>query len=161
MTERSRRVSQRHIINSSDFPAMIVSLIGRIQRLEEQAGVQISDDDRAVVEAVADKLEGLQTRIEDRDIASTDIADQSGKLTSEVLSSAPEEVRRTFEEYSRENIPFGMAFADLNAHWWPLKQRQVNDNHADGPLTDQELIKEFNLMTAMEWARKRLEVVAA
>jgi len=106
-------------------------------------------------------LDALGVEIERPVEVEEPVIDMSGMLARDVIADAPDDVRKMFEQFSRENTPFGMATADLINLWWPLKQRQVNENHPEGPLEPSEQVMEFTLSGAIGWAQKRLDVVSA
>ncbi|WP_299552184.1 hypothetical protein [uncultured Tateyamaria sp.] len=88
---------------------------------------------------------------------------ETDKSTPEaILAEAPADLQAIFDEYRREDEPFGATQRRIAGEWQALATRFGDDGAALDPLTPAERIKMHNLGRAVDWGKTRIiEVIGA
>ncbi len=87
-------------------------------------------------------------------------ANKAEQSPEQILAEAPDDIREMFDEYRRENEPFGTTQERIATDWQALATRFGDDGKALEPLTDAERIKMHNLGRAVDWGKTRvIEVI--
>ena len=148
-TERERRMAIKRELQQLDILPVILALVQEVNDLRENAGMPQSP---------RDPLKDVLVRAE----KARESIVEAVPTVDEILAKAPADLQAIFDEYRRENEPFGATQRRIASDWQALATRFGDDGAALDPLTPAERIKMHNLGRAVDWGKTRIiEVIGA